>query len=261
MFQLTPTVRNLLIANVVVFFLSLQINGQLSFLALYPIGSPLFQPWQFLTYMFMHANLGHIFSNMLGLIVFGPMLEQRWGGRRFLTFWLICGLGAGMLYNGLRTYEVQQMRHDIEVFRSEPTDINLMDFVDNNMSNYRDRYAAVARQLHATPDDTGLIQSALASMEDIYQASMSGPMVGASGALFGIMLAFAFYFPNTPLMIFPLPFPIKAKYFVVLYGLFEFYSGVQRAPGDNVAHFAHLGGLLVGLVLVLLWQRNRTRMY
>jgi membrane associated rhomboid family serine protease len=261
MFQLTPTVRNLLIANVVVFFLSLQINGQLSFLALYPIGSPVFQPWQFLTYMFMHANLGHIFSNMLGLIVFGPMLEQRWGGKRFLTFWLICGLGAGMLYNGLRTYEVQQMRHDIEVFRAEPTDINLMDFVDNNMSDYRDRYAAVARQLHSTPDDTGLIQSVLSSMEDIYRASMSGPMVGASGALFGIMIAFAFYFPNTPLMIFPLPFPIKAKYFVVLYGLFEFYSGVQRTPGDNVAHFAHLGGLLVGLVLVLLWQRNRTRMY
>ncbi|QJX47602.1 rhomboid family intramembrane serine protease [Hymenobacter taeanensis] len=260
MFQLTPTVRNLLIANVVVFFAAMQLNP-LAFLALYPIGSPLFQPWQFLTYMFMHANLGHIFSNMLGLVVFGPMLEQRWGAKRFLTYWLICGLGAGILYNGLRTYEVRQMRQDIEAFRADPTDVNLMDFVDHNASDYRDQYAAVVRQLHATPDDQGLIRSALESMDYVYQRSINGPMVGASGALFGLMLAFAFYFPNTPLIIFPLPFPIKAKYLVVLYGLYELYTGVHQAPGDNVAHFAHLGGLLVGLIVLLFWQRNRTRMY
>lgn len=253
-------VRNLLIANVVVFFVALQINP-LGFLALYPIGSPLFQPWQFLTYMFMHANIGHIFSNMLGLVVFGPMLEQRWGAKRFLTYWLICGLGAGILYNGLRTYEVRQMRHDIEVFRAEPTDVNLMDFADHNASEIRDQYGVVARQLHATPDDQGLIRSVLDSMESLYQRSMNGPMVGASGALFGIMIAFAFYFPNTPLIIFPIPVPIKAKYLVVLYGLYEFYQGVHRTPGDNVAHFAHLGGLLVGLVVLLIWQRSRTRMY
>ncbi|WP_167855527.1 rhomboid family intramembrane serine protease [Hymenobacter fodinae] len=253
-------VRNLLIANVVVFFAAMQINP-LSALALYPIGSPLFQPWQFLTYMFVHANLGHIFSNMLGLVVFGPMLEQRWGANRFLTYWLICGLGAAVLYNGLRTYDGQRMRHDIEAFQAEPTDVNLMDFVDHNASEFREPFAVVARQLHATPDDQGLINSALESMNTIYQRSMSSPMVGASGALFGIMIAFAFYFPNTPLIIFPLPFPIKAKYLVVLYGLYEFYQGVHRAPGDNVAHFAHLGGLLVGLVVLLFWQRNRTRMY
>lgn len=260
MFQITPTVRNLLIANVVVFLLSLQLGG-LSFLALYPLDNPNFKPWQFVSYMFMHGDMGHIFSNMLGLIVFGPMLEQRWGAKRFLTFWLICGLGAGMLYNGLRTYELRRMQHDIEVFQQQPTDLHLQDFVDHNVTENAPAFDAVIRQLHRTPDDQGLIQGVEATMRELYNRSVSVPMVGASGALFGIMLAFAFFFPNTELMIFPLPIPIKAKYFVVLYGLYEFYFGIRRVPGDNVAHFAHLGGMLVGLVVLLLWQRNRTRLY
>ncbi|MBX0292094.1 rhomboid family intramembrane serine protease [Hymenobacter sp. HSC-4F20] len=260
MFQLTPTVRNLLIANAAVFFLSLQLRG-LNFLALYPLDNPLFKPWQFLTYMFMHADMGHIFSNMLGLIALGPLLEQRWGAKRFLTYWLICGLGAGILYNGLRTYELRRMQHDTEVFRQEPTDIHLQDFVNHNIEGNEAAFDAVIHQLHETPNDQQLIQGLLTTMQATYEQSQSHPMVGASGALFGIMLAFAFFFPNTGLMVFPLPIPIKAKYFVVLYGLYEFYFGVHRVPGDNVAHFAHLGGMLVGLVVLLFWQRNRTRLY
>ncbi|WP_139924169.1 rhomboid family intramembrane serine protease [Hymenobacter sp. DG01] len=260
MFQFTPMVRNLLIANVVVFFLSLQLGG-LNFLALYPLDNPNFKPWQLATYMFMHANIGHIFSNMLGLISLGPLLEQRWGAKRFLTYWLICGLGAGILYNGLRTYELRRMQHDIEVFQQEPSDLHLQDFVDHNVSDNAEAYQPVIRQLHQTPDDQRLIQGVVTSMQAAYSDSVRYPMVGASGALFGIMLAFAFFFPNTELMVFPLPIPIKAKYFVVLYGLYEFYFGVHRVPGDNVAHFAHLGGMLVGLVVLLFWQRNRTRLY
>ncbi|WP_045687618.1 rhomboid family intramembrane serine protease [Hymenobacter sp. AT01-02] len=261
MFQLTPTVRNLLIANVLVFFISLQLPNHLGFLALYPFASPLFQVWQPLTYMFMHGGIGHLFSNMLGLIVFGPLLEQRWGGQRFLTYWLICGLGAGLLYNGLRTYELNRMHHDIEVFRQEPTDIHLLDFVEHNTPEAEDSYAPIMRQLHKTPDDASLISGVLTSMETVYARGMVVPMVGASGALFGILLAFAFFFPNTTLFMFPLPFPIKAKYMVVLYGLYEFYTGVERTPGDNVAHFAHLGGMLVGFIVLMFWQRNRARLY
>ncbi|GAB3288308.1 rhomboid family intramembrane serine protease [Hymenobacter tenuis] len=260
MFQLTPTVRNLLIANVAVFFLSTQLRA-LGILNLYPIGSPNFGAWQFVTYMFMHANIGHIFSNMLALAALGPMLEQRWGAKRFLTYWLICGLGAGMLYNGLRTYELNRMQQDIEVFQQDPTDVHLKDFVEHNLSNNAEAFDPVIRQLHTTPDDEKLIQGVVTTMNTIYESSLNSPMLGASGAVFGIMLAFAFFFPNTELMIFPLPIPIKAKYFVILYGLYEFYFGVHRVPGDNVAHFAHLGGMLVGLVVLLLWQRNRTRLY
>ncbi|SDY10075.1 rhomboid family intramembrane serine protease [Hymenobacter psychrophilus] len=261
MFQLTPTVRNLLIANVVFFLLANALPGGLGLLALYPVGSEFFQPWQFLTYMFMHAGIGHIFSNMFGLMVFGPLLEQRWGGQRFLVFWLICGLGSGMLYSGLRYYELNKMRHDIEVFQQDPSDVHLQDFVENHAKEYEPAFAPVVRQLHATPDNSGLVQSALNSMQDLYNRSLNGPMVGASGALFGVLFAFAYLFPNTTLFIFPLPVPIKAKYLVPLYGLYELYSGIHQAPGDNVAHFAHVAGLLVGFVLVMLWERNRTQFY
>lgn len=261
MFQLTPTVRNLLIANVVFFLLANALPGGLGLLALYPVGSQFFQPWQFLTYMFMHAGIGHIFSNMFGLMVFGPLLEQRWGGQRFLIFWLICGLGSGVLYSGLRYYELNKMRNDIEVFRQDPSDVHLQDFVENHAKQYEPAFAPVVRQLHATPDDSGLVQSALNSMQDLYNSSLNGPMVGASGALFGVLFAFAYLFPNTTLFIFPLPVPIKAKYLVPLYGLYELYSGIHQAPGDNVAHFAHVAGLFVGFVLVMLWERNRTQFY
>ena len=262
MFQLTPTVRNLLIANVVIFLLAQQLPNHLGFLALYSVGSPYFQPWQYLTYMFMHSivDVGHIFSNMFGLMVFGPLLEQRWGGQRFLTFWLICGIGAGVLYSGVRYYELNKMRQDIEVFRTDPTDVHLQDVVENNMQEYAPAFDPVIRQLHATPDDQRLIQSALTSVESMYAGSLNGPMVGASGALFGVLFAFAYLFPNTTLLLF-FVLPIKAKYLVPLYGLYELYSGIHRVPGDNVAHFAHLAGLLVGFVLVMLWERNRTRFY
>ena len=110
MFNLTPTVRNLLIANVVFFLAQTNLLPLLTQIgSLYPIGSPYFYPWQFFTYMFLHANWGHILANMFGLISFGPLLEQRWGAARFLTFWLICGVGAGLLYEGVRAYEGNKM--------------------------------------------------------------------------------------------------------------------------------------------------------
>jgi membrane associated rhomboid family serine protease len=262
MFQLTPMVRNLLIANVVVFIASKYLL-HLDLLALYPIGSPMFWPWQFLTYMFMHATAdwGHIFSNMIGLISLGPLLEQRWGAKRFLTFWLICGVGAGVLYDGLRTYEVHRMGQQLEAFRQEPTGVNLMNFVETNLPDYAETFRPAARALHDNPANTQVVQDNLGQLERLYQDSLNTPMVGASGALFGVLIAFGMLFPNTTLMVFPLPVPIKAKYFVILYGLFEFFFGVRRIPGDNIAHFAHLGGMLVGFILLQIWQRNRTRLY
>ncbi|WP_345113242.1 rhomboid family intramembrane serine protease [Hymenobacter algoricola] len=261
MFNLTPTVRTLLFINIGVFLLQTQLASRMNFLALYPVGSAYFQPWQFVTHMFMHGGWGHLLANMFGLISFGPLLEQRWGGNRFLAFWLICGLGAGVLYSGVRYYEVNRMRQDIEVFRQQPTDVHLQDFVEHNMPEYAEAFAPNIRQLHATPDDQQLIQSALVSLEDMYASSLNSPMLGASGALFGILFAFAYLFPNTELMLLFFPFPIKAKYFVALYALYELYSGVYRTPGDNVAHFAHIGGMLIGFILLKIWERGRARFY
>ncbi|UOQ55222.1 rhomboid family intramembrane serine protease [Hymenobacter cellulosivorans] len=260
MFNLTPTVRILLFLNIGVFILQSQIPA-VNMMALYPIGSSHFQPWQFVSYMFMHGGWGHILSNMFGLISFGPLLEQRWGGNRFLTFWMICGIGAGVLYSGVRHYEISRMRQDIETFRQEPTDVNLQDFVDRSLPDYKGAYEPVVQQLHKTPDDPQLIQGALNSMEQLLAAGLNSPMLGASGALFGLLFAFAYLFPNTELMLLFFPFPIKAKYFVGLYALYELYNGVHRTPGDNVAHFAHLGGLLIGFIVLKFWERGRTRFY
>lgn len=260
MLNLTPMVRNLLILNLAFFLGQSMFGSTLNMLALYPVGSPLFQPFQFLTYMFLHAGLGHIFSNMFGLISFGPLLEQRWGAQRFLTFWLVCGIGAGILYSGVRYYELRGMEEARLAFQEHPSGIGFSDFF-RDFAPTAHGYEVVAAALQRNPNDPSLVASANETLAAIYDSALRGPMLGASGALFGILFAFAYLFPNTELMLLFFPFPIKAKYFVFLYGLYELYSGVHRTPGDNVAHFAHLGGLLIGFLLVWYWQRNRTRMY
>ncbi|AYA37164.1 rhomboid family intramembrane serine protease [Hymenobacter oligotrophus] len=262
MLNVTPMVRNLLLINVGL--LLLEGMGALGvvplLLALYPWTSDLFQPFQHLTYMFMHAGWVHLLSNMFGLFSFGPMLEMRWGPQRFLAFWLICGVGAGVLYSGIREYELAQMRDARNAFVESPSAVGFSDF-------YRDYYPQgqgyemVARDIQLNPGNQNNIRGAIESVDTIYERALNGPMVGASGALFGILLAFAYLFPNTELMLLFFPFPIKAKYFVALYGLYELYAGVERNPGDNVAHFAHLGGMLFGFLLLKYWERHHSRFY
>lgn len=262
MLNLTPMVRNLLLLNVAM--LLLEATGVLGsvgrLLALYPWTSGLFYPFQHLTYMFMHAGVGHLFSNMFGLFSFGPLLEMRWGPQRFLAFWLICGLGAGVLYGGIRQYEIGKMQADRNAFVEHPTGVGYSDFFRDYYPQ-AGGYELVANALQSEPGNTRLVQGAVRTLDEIYDQANNSPMVGASGALFGILLAFAYLFPNTELMLLFIPFPIKAKYFVAMYGLYELYAGVQRAPGDNVAHFAHLGGMLFGFLLLKYWERGRSRFY
>jgi len=260
MFNLTPTVRNILLLNVIVFAAQSFIGPQTIALALYPVGSPLFQPWQFVTYMFMHGGLGHIFFNMFALITFGPLLEQRWGGNRFLTFWLICGVGAGVLYSGVRYYELSQMNQARMEFRQDPSGGSLADFFRAYYPEGHG-YESVAREMQRHPENQGLIASANETIDAIYNQTFNSPMLGASGAIFGLLLAFGYLFPNTQLFLLFPPIPIKAKYLVIGYGLFELYSGVHRTPGDNVAHYAHLGGMLIGFIVLKYWERNSTSFY
>jgi membrane associated rhomboid family serine protease len=263
MFNLTPTVRNLLIANVLLLVLSMNISQIGQFGALFSIGSPYFFPWQFVTYMFLHASWGHLIGNMFGLISFGPMLEQRWGGQRFLVFWLICGFGAGLLYQGVRYYELRPIIELQQDLTQNPTGGDFAQFVrsteQDNIREASDMAAAAA--LSRNPNDAVLRSSIIERTQEIYQRVLASPMVGASGALFGILFAFAYLFPNTELMLLFFPFPIKAKYFVFFYALYELYAGVHRTPGDNVAHFAHLGGLLIGFIILKFWERGRQQFY
>jgi len=263
MFNLTPTVRNLLIANVLLLVLSMNMPQIGQFGALFSVGSPYFFPWQFVTYMFLHADWGHLIGNMFGLISFGPMLEQRWGGQRFLVFWLVCGFGAGLLYEGVRYYEQRPMIELQRDLAQNPTGGDFAQLVrlaeDDNY--YAADHLALASALSRDPNNATLRNNVIEEAQRIYQRVMASPMVGASGALFGVLFAFAYLFPNTELMLLFFPFPIKAKYFVFFYALYELYAGVHRTPGDNVAHFAHLGGLLIGFIIIKLWERGRQQFY
>lgn len=264
MFNLTPTVRNLLIANVLVLVITNSLAPQLfQFGALYPLGSPYFQPWQFVTYMFLHGGWGHLIGNMFALISFGPMLEQRWGGSRFLVFWLICGFGAGLLYEGVRAYELNQVQQAAIEFAHQPSGGGFTQFFETYAPEYSG-YQTLARAMHDNPTNTEYTASATEAVKGVMHEMLTAPnggMVGASGAVFGILFAFAYLFPNTELMLLFFPFPIKAKYFVFLYTLYELYNGVHRTPGDNVAHFAHLGGLLIGFIIIKFWERGRQQFY
>lgn len=195
-----PIVKNLMIINALVFLAQslLDTKYALTFrLALWPVGSPVFEPYQIVTHMFTHGSLGHIFFNMFALWMFGKILENVWGPKRFLLFYLISGIGAAAT--------------------------------------------------HLTVE---------------YFLGGVAPAVGASGAVMGIMVAFGYLFPNTELFILFIPFPIKAKWAVIGYVAIDLFGGIASVSGDNIAHFAHLGGALTGFILVLFWNKgNRRRFY
>ncbi len=263
--DITPTVRNLLLANLFFFLVQQYLPGlhptQLG--SLYPLGSPYFYAWQFVTYMFLHADWGHIIGNMVGLIIFGPMLEHKWGAQRFLTFWLICGFGAGVLYEGVKFYEINRMEQAAAEFHRQPTGGDFADFFRTNFPQ-ANGYETLARELQRNPQNPDYISAATQAVDGVVEEVKNSPhagMLGASGALFGLMFAFAYLFPNTEIYRFPIPFPIKAKYLVFFYTMYELYAGVHRTPGDNVAHYAHLGGLLIGFLVIKYWERGRQQFY
>ena len=259
MFNLTPTVRNLLIANVVFFWLRPSLLPLLTQVgSLYPIGSPYFYPWQFFTYMFLHAGWGHLLANMFGLISFGPLLEQRWGASRFLMFWLICGVGAGVLYEGVRGYEMHQMEAARQEFHQSPTRWRLCRLLPRLLARCHRLRSRWPARWSATRNNPEYMASAIQSGRRACSQTVNSPnggMLGASGALFGLLFAFAYLFPNTELMLLFFPFPIKAKYFVFLYAAYELYAGCaphprrQRGPlcpPRRPAHWLHRAEVLGG---------------
>ena len=232
-FMLTPVVKNLLIINGLFFFLKMTVDPAISDkLALYYWESEQLQPWQFITHMFMHANLIHLFSNMFGLFIFGPHLERFWGSQRFLIYYMICGVGAAICQLSWNHYQFLQLMESIP--DAEQALI-----------------AAKEYSAGVLPGNTNVNESWLPLIRMV-----STGMVGASGAIFGILLAFGMIFPNIELMLLFLPIPIKAKYFVLLYGLYELNQGIANNPYDNIAHYAHLGGMLFGIIMVLYWRRK-----
>lgn len=224
-FNILPLViKNLLIINGLIYLAQVTLPKVLhlgpyfldDMFALHYWGSPLFRPYQLVTHMFMHGSIPHIFFNMFALWMFGNVLENIWGPKRFLIFYMICGLGAALCQELSLTWEYHQLSN-----------------------------AFAAGQ---------------ASYQDLANFMYSATL-GASGAIFGVLVAFGYLFPNSMIYIYFF-LPMKAKYFVAIYIILELYLGIRNSAGDNIAHFAHLGGALVGFILLKIWNRkNRKTFY
>ena len=261
MFSLTPIVRNLLILNVVFYIIDAFVINLTPGFALRSVLSPAFMPYQFVTYMFLHGSVGHIFSNMFGLIIFGPLLERVWGAQRFIIFYFVTGIGAGLLFSGIDYYENTQLQGAVQIYTQYPTPDGLVDFMSKHTKGYYQPMLEFLNKFEENPRNEVYIRESVGFVNNYYQQQVSIPMVGASGAIFGILMAFGLLFPNTELFLLFFPFPIKAKYFVAFYGLYELYAGIQNAQSDNVAHFAHIGGMLFAFILLKIWSTDRNKFF
>lgn len=261
MLSITPIVRNLLFLNIAFFIVDKYILHLAPGFALYSVLSAKFLPYQFISYMFLHSNFGHLLGNMFGLFMFGPMLERMWGSKRFLIFYFVTGIGAGALFSAIGYFELAQIRDAVAAYTQNPSPEGLVDFLSKHNRYFYQQNIEFLNAFESNPTNVEYIQSSLQAVNNVYQNLLNIPMVGASGAIFGILMAFGLLFPNTELFMLFIPFPIKAKYFVTFYGLYELYLGIQNSQSDNVAHFAHIGGMLFAYLLLRYWNIKRTNFY
>ncbi|MDC1024393.1 rhomboid family intramembrane serine protease [Flavobacteriales bacterium] len=226
--ELPEVVKNLLILNGLFFLATVSLSNLgidlVKILGLHQFQSTDFRPHQLITHLFMHGNFTHLFFNMFALWMFGKILENVWGSKRFLIYYMITGIGAASIHLLISQYQIISISNQI------PEMVNL---------------AIEGRYNPSIPISKKLTQLIIT------------PTVGASGAVFGLLLAFGMLFPNALLYLY-FAIPIKAKYFVIGYGLIELYSGISNNPADNVAHFAHLGGMIFGFFLIKYWKNNMT---
>ena len=215
-----------------------------------------FYPWQFVTYMFMHANFEHLFFNMFALWMFGAAVENHWGTKRFLLYYFITGIGAGLCHYLVVFIQVHPMVALFNQFLDNPSLETYRYLVENNKAaEFNEMLRNNLLVLQQSPGTLSDLVNVTYNALDGYLNSIN--IVGASGAVYGLLLAFGMLFPNSYIYIYFL-LPIKAKWFVLLYGGIELVSGIL-GTSDGVAHFAHLGGMLFGLLLILLWRRAERR--
>lgn len=224
---LPPVVKNLLIINIVCFVGSMIFEQSTRFFGVFYPDSPFFNVWQIVTYMFMHGGISHIFFNMFSLYMFGPIIEQILGPKRFLNFYLIAGVGALILQFGVQAIEVHQIVGSVRAHEWLNFDM-LHGTVTSNYPN--------------------IAQADFDKLVSIYFT----PLVGASGAIYGLLLAFAYLFPNMKLQLLFIPVPIAAKFFIPIMILIEIYLGFSKS-GSSIAHLAHVGGALFGYIMLKVW--------
>jgi len=257
-----PVVKNLLIINGILFFATYAFIQSFGIdltehLALYNLSSSKFRIWQLVTHLFMHASLMHLFSNMFALWMFGSILENFLGSKRFLNYYILTGIGASILFMGVQYIELSPVQKNVDTYTSTPSAPNFRIFIQDNVpTQIQPQFYQISEYYDANPTSVEAKNASVKIANEYLEAKTNTATLGASGAVFGILLAFGMLFPNTLIYIYFF-FPMKAKYLVILYGLFELYSGVANNPGDNVAHFAHLGGMLIGFILIKIWNIKR----
>jgi len=237
---LPPVVKNLIILNTIMLILmylvqaawGTDLNG---LFGIYFPKSEYFKPFQVVTHMFMHGGPMHLLLNMFALYMFGGILEQVWGPKRFLLYYFVTGLGAAFTH-----LLVQGIQYNNVMAALTPEQIQqVYDYGTNALSSGQ-------RFINPLQDKLSLL--------------LNIPTVGASGAIFGVLLAFGILFPNTPLYIFFIPIPVKAKYVIIGYAAIELYSAVT-SPGSNIAHAAHLGGMIFGYIMIRIWRKTTKTLY
>ncbi|HMN89390.1 MAG TPA: rhomboid family intramembrane serine protease [Saprospiraceae bacterium] len=252
MLRITDVVKHLLIINILMFLASRVFNTGM--LALYYPGSEQFMPLQFATHFFMHANLPHLLFNMYALYLFGSALESLWSARPFLLYYFVCAVGAALLHLLVNYLEFSQMQTAIDAFRAIPNYDTFWQFFKKvPLDRLNPEYKALVLQASSALQDGNpmTVEAVSGMMQQYLRYQMNIPAVGASGAIFGLLLAFAMKFPNTELMLIFVPIPIKVKYFIPILMVVELYLSVNNFAWDNIGHFAHLGGALTGLLLLL----------
>ena len=272
-FKVLPTiVKNLIIINVIFYLATIAFRTALGvdltdYLGLYFFKNDNFHFFQYISYMFMHGNFEHLFFNMFALWMFGNVLENYWGPKRFLIFYFVTGIGAAIVHTVIIGVDYFGIQSAINTYAQNPTPAGFVDLVQSKLANTltSDKVASVNAflnewQANAMSNRNYGFQS-VELVQQLLRSSTGIATVGASGAVYGILLAFGMMFPNQYIYLYFFV-PIKAKWFVIGYGLIELASGIL-STGDGIAHFAHLGGMIFGYFLIKYWKKqdiNRWRM-
>lgn len=245
----TPLVTNLIIINVLCWIATLSLmrtghTNMIDLLGMHYWRAPDFKIWQLFTYQFMHdpTSFSHVFFNMFGLFMFGRLLEVTWGSKKLFFYYIVAGIGAGLIQQLFWEYQL----HDLA------QSFNLA--ILNNDGGLLTEHSAILSRYFRIPSIEGLrIEDMLSIKHQLFNAFNT---VGASGALFGVLLAFAWLFPDIKMFLLFIPYPIPSRIFVGLYAVAELVFGVSNFAGDNIAHFAHLGGMIVGGIVLFIWKKQ-----
>ena len=261
--NITPVVKQLLIINILFFIGSYFVPVAYDLFALYYPESDNFKVWQLITHMFMHApfpNVAHILFNMFALYSFGSALEHFWGGKKFLFFYISCGLGAALLHTGVNYFEIHSLLSDVASLNLSTSEIHQLLNADYS-SLFDEKGQMMAGEINTLLERVHCTQQ---QFNTIVEASMvsKGTVVGASGAIYGLLVAFAFMLPNAELALLFIPVPIKAKYFVPGLLAIDLFLGFKGSSifgygSTGIAHFAHVGGAITGFLMMWFWKKNQ----